>query len=486
MRLAPFIAVLLVLCIARSLGRGAPPLPAALKGKFEFAGEYRTNYPDGSQEIRTESLATTPIRLSLCQTDGYFYALGAYYNYYRPEDGTLVYGTSGSEDTNWMSTLDDVLYSSDGVAYQGNSRPTAPLHSHGYVMMGSARYSQHVYRSMVFWGRNVPWEDYSLTGTGTMWMRLLWATNGSCMLDSLLVCDRTSTNYDTWWYTDNTWDVYVTDVFADYTWHHFSLPSQEAPGSPTTFGYAGMELLTPVTVSTNERSYYFDLSTTMKFWDMYHPPDMTFQGNLIPEPGGFGVTLHRVEGEAAGVTPNDDSEAPIPVAPLPWKLDSQPLLGKGVVADGVTPVLIKIKSKVELKVPTKYRISLATLSPCGDCESVLKGKLRVMLPGNQSFSAPGVSTEVTLLPENPVSYAYIEGIKCEELAGNTSGEVKVLVTVTDPVGNMDTEEFFIRKPPIVLVHGYNADSNTWGQDFLSALYLKRPEDFIRPINYLPG
>jgi len=45
------------------------------------------------------------------------------------------------------------------------------------------------------------------------------------------------------------------------------------------------------------------------------------------------------------------------------------------------------------------------------------------------------------------------------------------------------ESFAVRKPPVVLVHGYHSDLYTWSPEFLTELKKERGNDFVIPINY---
>ena len=64
-------------------------------------------------------------------------------------------------------------------------------------------------------------------------------------------------------------------------------------------------------------------------------------------------------------------------------------------------------------------------------------------------------------------------------------EITVTLTLANTANANDVvpKTFRIRRPPIVLVHGYNSSGATWGSDFLNALAAATPSDFIRPISY---
>ncbi len=91
-------------------------------------------------------------------------------------------------------------------------------------------------------------------------------------------------------------------------------------------------------------------------------------------------------------------------------------------------------------------------------------------------------------------FAYISGIKSEDVQFTPgSKELAITLSATQD-GNPTptaTVSFRIRKPPIVLVHGYNSDSGAWYENnsltvpnaFLSALQTSFPPDFILPVEY---
>jgi pimeloyl-ACP methyl ester carboxylesterase len=173
--------------------------------------------------------------------------------------------------------------------------------------------------------------------------------------------------------------------------------------------------------------------------------------------------------------------------------DSQPTILGGLVADGVTPLLIETSALSTPSQPVSYNIK-ATItgghlnaddSTNGGLTSHLK-VLQFPVRGNPNFVN---GTSLVLSAAHPNGFAYITGINGEDVIFNP-GSKELLVSLTiAPAGFSDphsTIQFRIRRPPVVLVHGFNSDARTWsgaGGDFLDSLQNAYPSDFVIPINY---
>ena len=102
----------------------------------------------------------------------------------------------------------------------------------------------------------------------------------------------------------------------------------------------------------------------------------------------------------------------------------------------------------------------------------------------------GATNAITISPGQP-AYAYIGAITANEVKYLAGVELETnlrLQPVDDagvPNGDPTLSSFRIRKPPIVLVHGYNADGSSWSDSFKLELYFDRGDDFVRPITYSP-
>ena len=79
----------------------------------------------------------------------------------------------------------------------------------------------------------------------------------------------------------------------------------------------------------------------------------------------------------------------------------------------------------------------------------------------------------------------MEGLTPDAVFATGQKELSATLTLTntqDPT-DVTTEVFYVRRPPIFLVHGYRSNSGTWGDGFLHALGAATPSDFIRPLSY---
>ncbi len=154
---------------------------------------------------------------------------------------------------------------------------------------------------------------------------------------------------------------------------------------------------------------------------------------------------------------------------------------KGMVADGVTPLLVRLTLPASLvKEPQRFRFNVRVVDG---------GRLSFgTLIGPGQFSTLNedtgwkVSTVVDLSAENPVGHAFIPAIKPEDVRldlGKT--ELTVLAEVFSENGDslVATRTFALRKPPIFLIP--DSPSEGWGEAFLNVLYESRPRDFVRQL-----
>ena len=193
------------------------------------------------------------------------------------------------------------------------------------------------------------------------------------------------------------------------------------------------------------------------------------------------TTLHRLEtGLVFG--PSDGVDQLLDVQPNPSVLENQPRIGAGtvtnfgLVADGVTPLLIKVFLVSAPTPGTTFDLDLSVVSGGSITSGNLNQRLRVL--GTSAFSAGTILT-----PTADTAFAFLSGIRTEDVSLNAgSKELTVQLTVRGPSLDL-TNTFKIRKPPIVLVHGYNTKADTWSDGFLNVLKAVRPDDFVIPIQY---
>lgn len=188
------------------------------------------------------------------------------------------------------------------------------------------------------------------------------------------------------------------------------------------------------------------------------------------------VTLLQATKEVLLYSPDDGIEDPLKVKPDFDLLQRQPPVSKGLVADGVTPLLIQFRLLHPPTNSTAYTIALqtneGTISNLADHLWVLSGDGFVR------------SNQVFLSTSYPTGFCYISGIKSEALTLNPGvTSAKVEIAFESAPGTGCPQQFEVAKPPIVLVHGYGSDQTTWSDGFMSILSASRPPSFVQKVEY---
>ena len=170
----------------------------------------------------------------------------------------------------------------------------------------------------------------------------------------------------------------------------------------------------------------------------------------------------------------------------------------GLVADGVTPLIFQVDVAGGLPAGgTQYTVTLKPVrngifNPIG--LQVYNGNLdsRLQVLSGNSFVS---GTSFTVTPQQPQTFLVLRPIDPANLTSSASSglvPLKAGELVDLEIRELATSEkvatfrFGIRKPPVVLVHGYNADETTWGISFKARLGRDRGEDFVHPISYGTG
>lgn len=194
------------------------------------------------------------------------------------------------------------------------------------------------------------------------------------------------------------------------------------------------------------------------------------------------ATLHRFDPEALVFNPSDGIDQPLDVRPDASLLDTQPRIGGpeegsfGLVADGVTPLLIKIFLISPPSPGTTLTLDMSEISGGSIASGSVNQRLRVLGPS-------GFSSGTVLTPTGDTGFAFLSAFRAEDiLLDANQTELTVQLTIRGPAIDL-TNKFKIRKPPVVLVHGYATGADTWSSDFLGQLYATRPEDFVIPLQY---
>lgn len=196
-----------------------------------------------------------------------------------------------------------------------------------------------------------------------------------------------------------------------------------------------------------------------------------------PLDGKVAISMHRMTSAAndSFALGNTDPNAPLVPRPFRQTLDNAPVVGKGMVADGVTPLIFRVeKSNVNelLEGPFTLRVKVVgggkiAGHPSGD----LTPKLIRFDEPNGKWKTPGNTATFSIDGVNEPLYFYLSGIRSDDLQLENSVEVEVEVTITPtnaPGEVFGRQKFLIRKPPVMLIHGYNTKGD-WGQGFFSTL-----------------
>jgi hypothetical protein len=221
---------------------------------------------------------------------------------------------------------------------------------------------------------------------------------------------------------------------------------------------------------------------------------------LVPVP--IHVTLlamtasgYTTDSIQAGLT---NIDAPLVPATDPSLLASQPDIHGGLVADGVTPLVIQLAADPanigQFTNGLEFALQPTILGAGTLNGNSISQRLQVLTNG-----AWLSATTVVLSASSPIAYVQIPPVLSDDLLFNglTNG-LGVDFSVVDSTSEVQSGDiqFALRKPPIALIHGYNTTGD-WGSDFKTILSASRPYDpdgglnnFICTVKYgqdtLPG
>lgn len=175
--------------------------------------------------------------------------------------------------------------------------------------------------------------------------------------------------------------------------------------------------------------------------------------------GSPGITFHRLGTLEDVKNPKGSVDEPLIPVTDPSILKSLPTVAKGVVADGVTPLIIK----VDLGHPWDGDpVRLSFVDWAGGSLASPHPALMVLDSGSW---VPGF--EVPLNSNTGVGYALIGAIPTEAVT-TSPGSPEVTANLTATVGPDEIlTQVSFRKPPIVFVHGVESDASTWKESFLN-------------------
>jgi len=197
------------------------------------------------------------------------------------------------------------------------------------------------------------------------------------------------------------------------------------------------------------------------------------------EPVPVEVGLRRVV--AGGYTTDSvaagrsNVDAALELVTDPGVLSAQPSISGGWVADGVTPLLLHMNSfpgALALHPEGReFRLELA-IEKGGSLEGRAPADgLRLLRDGGW------VATDrFTLTANAPTAFATLPPVAADALKLSSSRELVLSATVTDVATERTIAQFRfrLRKPPVVLIHGYNTNGDDWQDAFILELSRSRP------------
>ena len=164
------------------------------------------------------------------------------------------------------------------------------------------------------------------------------------------------------------------------------------------------------------------------------------------------------------------------------ELQSQPTGQTGLVADGVTPLLLEVTGNDLQGAPIEVDLEITASN--GADASVLDDKLRVLRDGSwEPFSVPG---SITLSPGAPTNFLWIEAIDASEIPGGTPTQMQLTATPRQPGFEAARQDFQLRRPPIAITYyGKRIDEQNkgtfsleWSAESIAIFEADRGADFV--------
>jgi len=185
--------------------------------------------------------------------------------------------------------------------------------------------------------------------------------------------------------------------------------------------------------------------------------------------------------QADPTTPADVNTSIVPQADASLLGGGQVALGKGVVADGVTPVLFMITGT-----PGTYSLQIETSN--GNYANGSLADDLFVLNGNQWVRATSITIPPGAAGDAGTNFAYLPGLNWSDFSDvDTSvNEVDAVLSLNGGGNQIANASFAIRPVPIVLVHGVAGTAASWTAQFMHALTLNVPPDFVQAITYGKG
>lgn len=156
--------------------------------------------------------------------------------------------------------------------------------------------------------------------------------------------------------------------------------------------------------------------------------------------------------------------------------------GRGLIADGVTPLLLRLEIPVDKleRFPTEVTLRAEASLVSGEVTGTpVNDRLERLKDG--AWTAGG---EITLGKEKPVAFVALKPFRSDELVfAARQVEISVRVAIRDKDGlTLGSVQLLVRRPPVALIHGYNTNGD-WGTDFLNELGRSRGTSLIQVARY---
>ncbi len=191
------------------------------------------------------------------------------------------------------------------------------------------------------------------------------------------------------------------------------------------------------------------------------------------------LTMHQAGRAVLQFSATDGLDEPIPIKADFLPLFAQTRVTNGLVADGVTPLLLGFSPTNSPNTNMEFKIRVEIDAATGTLGTQIEDHIYV-----HDGSAFVHSDSITVSPARPTNFLYISGIRADDVnLAPGSKALSIFVSFDFNGASGCPHEIQIAKPPIVLVHGYNADMNTWSPEFLETLSTPRPENFVTRIEY---
>ena len=125
------------------------------------------------------------------------------------------------------------------------------------------------------------------------------------------------------------------------------------------------------------------------------------------------ITCHRVQPEALVFSPADPVDQPLVVTNDPALLLRQPRVTEGLIADGVTPLLLQLSLATPPDQPTSYTIHVSVDPTSGSLAIPVETHLQVI-----QDSRFVIGNTLRLSSANPTNFACLSGIRAEDVQLN--------------------------------------------------------------------